>query len=162
MVNQLIEILGKEAELFESFLHLLEQQKETMVANDLDSLREITARQQMLLGETRRLGKRREEVVEEIRQANAIEGDLTVTRLLDIVDQDEADRLAQLRDTILSLDDKIAQIRNTNAMLVNQSRQFISKTMAALARINHPEPATYSSPGSLKANDGHIMVDRRA
>jgi hypothetical protein len=161
MVNDLIEIVSREAALFESFLELLEKQKEMLVTNNLAGLTEVTARQQEKLVESRLLSKRREELVDRIKAVNAIEGDLTVARLLDLVDANQADRLRHLKDLILSLNAKIGETRNANAMLLNQSREFIARTMAALARINSPE-ATYSPEAVSARVDSNIMVDRRA
>ncbi len=160
MVNQLIEILGREAALFESFLELLELQKERLVANDLEGIKEVTSQQQQTLTQTAELSLTREELIEKIRLQNEIEGDLTVTRLLEIVEQEHVGPLSQLRDTILSLNDKIVETRNSNAMLVNSSRQVISKTMNALAKVNSPEP-TYSPGQKPATRESSIMVDRR-
>ena len=159
MINRLIEIISKEAALFESFLQLLQTLKEMLVTNNLSGLTEVTQQQQEKLLESRRLNRQREELVEQIKAANAIEGDLTVTRLLDLVDESQADRLLRLRDVIVSINDEINDVRNSNAMLLNQSREFIAKTMAALARINHPD-VTYV-PSGAKAADGNVVVDRR-
>ena len=157
----MIEILGREAALFESFLELLEKQKAALVVNDLDSLRSVTEQQQRLLSQSRELAEQREIVVTRIRQENDVEEDLTVSRLLETVDDATADRLAQLRDTILGLDDRIAQTRNSNAMLLNQSRQFIARTMTALSRINNPE-ATYSMREDRGQARSNVVMDRRA
>ena len=161
MVNDLIEIVSKEAALFESFLNLLEKQKEMLVTNNLGGLTEVTAQQQEKLTESRLLSKRREELVERIKAVNEIEGDLTVARLLELVDDQQADRLRHLKDLILSLNAKIGETRNSNAMLLNQSREFIARTMAALARINSPE-ATYTPSAVTARTDSNIVVDRRA
>ena len=161
MVNQLIEILGREALLFESFLELLEKQQASLVANDLDSLRAVTSRQQVLMSQSCELAEQREAVISQIRQENDIEEDLTVTRLLETVDEHRAGKLAHLRDTILSLNDRIIKTRNSNAMLLNQSRQFISRTMTALSRINNPE-ATYSMGQDRGHTRSNMVVDRRA
>lgn len=161
MINQLIDIISKEAALFESFLELLQRQKEMLVTNDLVGLQEVTERQHEKLTESRILNKQRETLVAQIKAARAIDGDLTVSRLLELVDQNEAHQLRQLRDIIVELNQKINDSRNTNAMLLNQSREFVAKTMAMLSKMNNPEP-TYSS----KMNDHDparpIAMDRRA
>lgn len=161
MVNQLIEILGREAALFEAFLDLLEKQKTTLVANDLEALRQVTEQQQQLMSQSRELAKQREVVIGQIRRENDIKEDLTISRLLETVDAESADRLAHLRETILGLNDSIARVRDSNAMLLNQSRQFISKTMTALSRIVNPELTYNMRPGRNNAR-ATVAVDRRA
>ncbi len=161
MINKLIEIIGKEAAIFESFLELLEQQQKMLVENDVDGLNRVTDRQREKLVESQLLNKQRLEIIEQVKIANDIEGDLNVTRLLEIVDQDQADRLQKLQKIILSLNDKITETRNQNAMLLNRSREYILKTMEMLSKINSPD-STYSRPGSASERQLNVAVDRRA
>ena len=160
MINKLIETIGREAGLFESFLALLEQQKQMLVSNDLEGLNQVTDRQREKLVESQLLGKEREQLIEHIRVANAIEGDLNVTRLLEMVDENQAARLVQLKSLIYGLHDQITEVRNQNAMLLNRSRQYIGKMMEMLARVNSPEGA-YSSGGVATSSNSTVAVDRR-
>ncbi|MFH2050684.1 MAG: flagellar export chaperone FlgN, partial [bacterium] len=132
MVNRLIEILGREAALFESFLQLLEQQQKALVENDADELNRVTELQREKLIESNILNKQREDILENIRANNAITGDMTVTRLLAMVDQNQADQLSLLRKSIFLLNDKILKTRNQNAMLLNKSRHYIQRMMEML------------------------------
>ena len=156
----MIDIISKEAALFESFLELLERQKEMLVANDLDGLNEVVQRQREKFIESKLLNKQRENLVTAIKTSRDIEGDLTVTRLLKLVDEDQANRLSQLRDVIYSLNEKITDTRNTNAMLLNRSREFIAHTMEMLSKINNPDN-TYARTGLSAERGSNIMVDRR-
>lgn len=161
MVNQLIDIIGREAALFESFLGLLERQKELLVTNNLEGLQDITERQHEKLAESRLLHRQREELVSQIKVINAIDGDLTVSRLLELVDHNQAEQLRTLRETILDLNDRISDARNTNAMLINQSREFVSRTMMMLSKLQNPEP-TYRG-NTREAEPAHaVALDRRA
>ncbi len=161
MIDRLIDILGKEAALFESFLELLEQQQKMLVENDVEGLNRVTERQREKLIESRLLNRQREELIEQIKQANAVEGDLNVSRLLEMVDEEHADRLSKLREVILKLNDKITTVRNQNAMLLNRSREYIAKTMEMLSRIHTPEGA-YAPTGGTTEPVAHVAVDRRA
>ncbi len=161
MVNRLIEIIGKEAALFESFLELLEKQQSLLVANDVRGLNEVTEGLREKLTESRLLNQQREELIEQIKITNAVEGDLNVTRLLEIIDANQADRLLRLRNLIYSLNDKIEQVRNQNAMLLNRSREYIGKMMEMLSRIDTPS-GQYNAAGGSGRCDGVVAVDRRA
>jgi len=161
MINKLIDLIGKEAAVFESFLELLEQQQTMLVTNDVDGLNRITDLQREKLVESQLLNKQRLELVEQIKVANDLEGDVNVTRLLDIVDENQADRLQKLQRLILSLNDKITETRNQNAMLLNRSREYILKTMEMLSKINSPD-STYARPGAKTDRQLNVAVDRRA
>ncbi len=160
MIDQLIQVISDEAVLFEEFLCLLDRQKEALVANDTDGLTEVTAELHRKLSESKLLNQRREEVIAAVKEANALEGDITVSRLLEYADRDQSDRLRQLQDTILGLNDSITEARNTNAMLLNRSREFISRTMSMLSRLNSPD-GTYGRDGAGPQAGATIAVDRR-
>ena len=97
MVDTLIDIIGREAALFETFLSLLEQQQQALVENNLEELNRITELQRDKMAESQLLNRERERVLGEIKALNAIDGDLTVTRLLEMVDQQQAGQLGSLR-----------------------------------------------------------------
>lgn len=160
MVDNLIDIIGREAALFESFLELLKRQQRALVEHDLEELNRVTALQREKLQLSRQLNAERERVLVEIKRTNAIEGDLTVSRLLDMVDRNRAGQLSELRDSILALNDQITKTRNQNAMLLNRSREYIRKTMEMLSHIASPR-TTYSASGG-QAGQGTVAVDRRA
>jgi len=161
MTERLIQILGKEAALFESFLQMLEQQQAMLVSNDADGLSEVSETIREKVTESCLLNKQREEEVERIKSANAIEGDLNVSRLLEIVDENQADQLVKLRNLIHSLHDKITMTRNQNAMVINRSRDSIARMMELLSRVNGPD-RTYTRPGTPKRTGDNVVVDRRA
>jgi flagellar biosynthesis/type III secretory pathway chaperone len=159
MINQLIQVIGDEALLFEEFLKLLDLQKQALVSNDTDRLNEVTELQQQKLLESRELNRRREQLIAAIKEANAIEGDVTVTRLLAYADEDQSQRLSRLRDAIVGLNDRINEARNTNAMLLNRSRESISRTMNMLSRLHAPS-RTYGRTG-VPSDGAAVAVDRR-
>jgi superfamily II RNA helicase len=161
MINRLIDIIGREAALFESFLALFEKQQDMLVINDADGLNEVTKCLHEKAVESRLMNKEREEVIEQVRLENSIEGDLNVTRLLDIVDDEQASQLIRLRELITTLNDKIATTRNQNAALLNQSREYINNMMGMLSKLSHPEPS-YSSTGAGKQASYNLALDRRA
>lgn len=161
MVNQLIDIIGREAALFESFLQLLEQQQDFLVTNDVDGLNRITDLQREKLVQSQLLDKEREDLVAKIQIANKIDGDLNVSRLLELVDSQQANRLSQLRETIRDLNDRITDVRNQNATLLNRSREYIRKTLEMLTKLNQPE-TTYTPMGQGDPQQFNIAIDRRA
>ncbi|NOY88885.1 MAG: flagellar protein FlgN [FCB group bacterium] len=160
MINELIETIGKEAAIFESFLQLLEEQQQMLVENDLEGINRVTDQQREKLVQSQLLNKKRLQLIEAIKSDGNIDGDLNVSRLLKIVDQNQADRLQKLQKIILTLNDKIIEVRNQNAMLLNRSREYILKTMEMLSNINNPK-ATYDSSGVKSESKNNVALDRR-
>ena len=160
MVDALIDIIGREAALFEQFLVLLERQQQALVKNDLAEINLVTELQRERLTEAQLLSSEREDVLAQIKKVNAFDGDLTVTRLIEMVDRNRADQLLGLRDAILSLNEKILTTRNQNAMLISKSREYIKKTMELLARLGNPGGG-YSAAGTASATQTAVGLDRR-
>ncbi len=147
--------------MFESFLNLLEKQQQMLVDNNVEGLNGITDLQREKLVESQILNRRREELIEQIQAANAVEGDLNITRLVELVEHDQAQQLIKLKDIILDLSDKITHTRNQNAVLLNRSREYIAKMMEMLSRINAPVN-TYAPGGEEQELVANVVVDRRA
>ena len=164
MVDKLIDIISREANLFEDFLGLLERQQKALVENNVAELNAVTELQREKVTQSKRFNDERERLLAEIKQANAIEGDLTVTRLLQMVDDNRATQLTELRQSILDLNDRILKTRNQNAMLLNRSREYIRKTMEMLSRVSRPADDTYSSAGAGggSTETRNVALDRRA
>ena len=161
MVTELIEQISKEAAVFEDFLMLLGRQQEMLVKNDIDGLNRITALQREKVVESQLLNKKRELLISEIKSANAIEGDLNVSRLIELVDEDQGNRLNKLRNIIGGLNTKINEVRNQNAMLLNRSREYILRTLELLSKIYNPN-SNYTQNGAPAKSGAAVAVDRRA
>jgi len=161
MVEMLVETLSTEAVVFEDFLKLLTQQQEMLVNNDIDGLNSVTGLQHQKVAQSQLLYQRRDKLVAEINSANAIEGDLNVSKLLEHVDEHQGGRLIQLREIIQSLTQKIGEVRNQNAMLLNRSKEYILRTMELLSKINNPDSG-YAANGETVENGSSVAVDRRA
>ncbi len=160
-VYELIEILREEASLFETFLDLLEKQQRALVENDLEEINRITGLQREKAVESRRLIRRREDVIGKLTLDGASSEDLTISRLIDSVASGQAIVLGQLRNSILDLNEKIINVRNQNTMLINRSRENIVKTMELISRIGAPN-SSYQSQGKVESMRTNIAVDRRA
>ena len=160
MINQLIDIISREALLFESFLELLEQQKAALVANNLPELNHLTRLQQEALAQSRKLDDERVRVVAAIKAERQFDGDLTVSRIIALANSEQASRLTELRELLLGLNDRILEVRNTNAFLINESRELISRTMTMLSRGKQSD-ATYTRDAARDERRRSVALDRR-
>ncbi len=134
-VNELIAVLNQEAELFSSFLDLLDRQRDMLVASDIDGLNQVTALQREKFAHSRVLDVRRRNLITEIAKQNDIEGDVTVTRLLESVTTEQSAELNLMRDTIVDLNEKIEEGRQRNSFLIEKSRHLVSETLKMISRM---------------------------
>ncbi|HEX2896638.1 MAG TPA: flagellar protein FlgN [candidate division Zixibacteria bacterium] len=138
MIKELIELIGNEASLFEEFLRILERQQHMLSSNDLEGLNHIKARRRKKVIESQLLNRQREELLSIIKVTNVIEGNLYVSRLIELVDEDQGSRLNQFRKIIDSLNSEIGAVRSQNEVLLNRSREYVQRTLKLLDRINSP------------------------
>lgn len=60
----------------------------------------------------------------------------------------------------MELHEQISDVRNQNAMLVNRSREYISRLMNMLSKVNSPAE-TYSKTGANNQTTHAVGIDRR-
>ena len=129
-----------------------------LVNNDADGLNRVTRFQRERIAESQELNRQREDLVRRIKAEKKIDGDLNVSRLVELVDKTQADQLLRLSSFIVALNDKITESRNQNVMLLNRSREYIARMMQMLSRVQHPD--TYGNVAS-RTQPATIAMDRR-
>lgn len=138
MVTELIELIGNEASLFEEFLRILERQQHMFLSNDIEGLNHLRARRRKKVIEGQLLNRQREELLSIIKVTNVIEGNLHVSRLIELIDEDQGGRLNEFRKIFDNLNSEIGAVRSQNEVLLNRSREYVQRTLKLLDRINSP------------------------
>lgn len=159
MINKLIDLIGREATVFADFLELLTRQRQMLVSGDVEGLNACTERQREKLIEASLLNREREQLVIQLRVTMPISGDVTINKLLEHATESQAEQMEKLRDTILELNDEIASVRNSNVLLINQSREFIARTMNMLSKVSAPE--SYETTAASTDKGRPFFLDRR-
>lgn len=134
-IQALIAVLAAEAELFTAYVDLLDQQRDAIVANDIERLNQVTEQQRERLATSRILDTRREALVTALKAQSAITGDVTISTLLEVVSDEDGRRLSQLRDTICDLNESIDESGQRNAFLIEKSRAVIAETLKLFNRV---------------------------
>jgi hypothetical protein len=161
LVRELIEVLKKEASLFETFLELLEEQQQALVRNDLDGINRTTERQREKTVESAILSRKREELISRITLEGCAGENITISKLIDAVSSGQAEILGRLKASILEIMEKINRTKSQNEMLIDRSRRNIARTVELLARINAPE-GSYGRAGKQENGTANLALDRRA
>lgn len=161
LVQQLIEILKREASLFETFLTLSARQQAALVKNDLNELNAATEQLREKVIEANLAAKKREELIRNISADMGSRENLTITKLMKAVASGQSETLGNLRHTLLDFQQKIAKINSQNEMLINHSRENIMKTMQLLARLTANDKS-YVNDGKPSSTQTSLTLDRRA
>lgn len=167
-VDELVDLLNREASIFAEFLDSLEEQKDALVSADTDKLIATTERQRELLALSRTFDIRRRLLVAKLAEQNELEGDLNISRLLEVASVDQGGRLSAVRDTIIELESKLADRSERNAFLINKSRELVAETLKVISRVASPPEKgvgyTRQGPNSSKGKAPRVslVLDRRA
>ncbi len=138
MVTELIGLISNEAVLFEEFLELMAREQVMLSKNDVDGQKRIKTKRRSKVMKSQLLGRQREELISIIKSTNAIEGDQNITHLIELVDQEQGGQLVQFRNIMNNLNSEITEVRGQNELLLKRSREFMSRTIELLERINNP------------------------
>lgn len=150
LVTTLTEILWKEVRVFERLLETLAAEQEALVRQEVEAVETIVAEQKMLTETTGHLEKARIRVV--ARLAGAVGEDpaaLTLKRLMERVAAPQAEQLAQVREALLEVQEKVRGTNRQNALLIKQSLKYVDKSLQILAGGEGPA-GTYRPSGKIE------------
>lgn len=158
-VAALIDIISHEGSVLEDFLGLLERHQESLAGNDVEGLNRLNELQREKLVESQLLNRQRDALISEIKSANATEGDLNVSRLVRLVDENQGNLLLNLKGVITGLNTCINDIKIQNASLLNRSREYIARTRQLLSDIKSPKANyTRNAPSATRGTDAKVIM----
>ena len=163
LVSKLIGIIHEEVRSLHKLLELVDEEQETLVQNDAEKLVDNVARQETLLGEAENLEKRRLQVTEQLsRKCMVAPGELTMSRLTDLVEEAHSAELKTLQHNLLDAHQKIEETNRNNELLIRQSMGYITRTLDVLTACP-PQETTYERSGRVQEVQHRQakMVDRR-
>lgn len=149
-VSELIRILQEEVGSLHKLLELVDEEQETLVRNDAEGLASNVARQEALLGEAEALERRRLEVTEALsRHLRVAPEELTISRLMDLVEEAHSAEIRKLQHTLLDAYQKIEEANRDNELLIRQSMEYITRTLDVLTAYPTRE-RTYERSGHVR------------
>lgn len=145
-LNELIDILSSEHKVFEEYLHLLTEQQEHLIQNNLAGIKSNIEKINMLAEEAANLENGRRRLMGRISESMRLKpSDISLSRLLERVNSPNLKEMERLKDTILEVHDKISYQKTRNELLIEQSLRIINQTMQFIHEVNNPR-ATYDNP----------------
>lgn len=157
LIDELIDTLKSEYEIYQLLIPLANQKTQVIITNDLNSLQEITGREQEAIDKISLLEHRREAVMQNIKTVISRKEELTVKVLAELLNNQPKEQKAlstirdQLRDTILMFD----EINNRNKSLIQQSLEMIEFNMNFIQ-------STRMSPGNNTYTKGASKYEAEA
>ena len=143
LIPKLIETVNAEIRFFHCLLELLEEERGIILNGDLEQLEVNIAAQHEAIEKVHRLEQERTQVIQELAtRLNSDSGNLTLVRLIEILESYQSEELARMRKTLLELNQKIRTTHENNAFLIRQSLCYTKRCPGILP----PQPVNGGTP----------------
>lgn len=151
MIDALVGILKKEADLYEGILKLSKNKTDVIVEGKVSELEGITSLEQSMILKLGKLEKEREKLVEQIAlQLHAEASDITITSLGEQLSGEQADKLRDCHHMLSKLVNELDTANGLNSKLIRNSLDYINFTLNLLTNAG-TAGNNYGSSG--QAND---------
>jgi len=151
LVENLINVLSRECDEYETVLELARAKTPVIVAGDLDQLSRITEEEQSHADRLQNLDNMRSKVTADI--ANVINRDvnkLKLKNLIELLDKSPAEQkaLSEVYDRLSSVVHELARVNDQNSELLKSSLEMVDFELNLLNSLKAaPETANYSGSG---------------
>lgn len=144
-MDQLLEIMGEQANRYEELLGLALEKRDVIIANDIESLQKINHLENILVSQNQKLEKKRQSIVADMAMVlNQKENDLTLTKLIELMkDQEEHQSLVDLRDNFKKILDELKQVNQQNGELVQHALEYIEYSTNVMRSNTGQQPVMY-------------------
>ena len=159
LTEELMAVVAREAEQLDQLWQLLSRQQRFLVEGDVAGVTANVQEQAQALRIAHELETERLRLLDEA--AVCLEGDpraLTLSRLAGLLSGSYAERLNELRATLVAITKNIERTRQQNEMLINRSLYHIGETVRLFAGSMATVPA-YSANPSVR-RPGAALVNR--
>lgn len=147
-MENLIDVLYKEAEEYEALLGLSMKKTPVIVANNVGELQRITDEEQEVVGRIHSLDKERVSVTKDI--ANVLNKDVKTMKISDVVEvlskrPDEQKKLQDAQRKLTDVAKQLQRVNNQNSMLIEQALELVGYEINMYQAIKRaPETANYN------------------
>ena len=156
-MEQMIEILKKQLEIYKEILKISEDKTDTIVEDKVDQLKPMVDREEVLVGQYISLEKQRIGIIREFAKSKGISKVLKIDDLCKYFPE-YADTMKELKKEILDITKKI-KIKNTlNQELVKNSLDYINFSVGLITGTNRGT-GTYGREGNQLKGEAKNFFD---
>ena len=132
LIDELIDTLEKEYEIYQQLIPVAEEKTQVIVKNDLNSLQEITDREQLAVDRINALENKRETVMMNIKTViNRKSDNINLKALIGLLEKQpkEQKALSLIHDNLKGTIQRLVQVNERNRSLIQQSLEMIEFNM---------------------------------
>ena len=148
LMEELIDVLEKEEEQYKGLIELGEEKREAIIKADINVLEQITAKEGDVASALQNIAKRRTRVLTDMATVLGKEPqDITITKLIGYLatQPQEQQKLAQMKERLLSTGSKMRRVNEQNEVLLKQALEMVEFDLTLLRSMRQaPETANYN------------------
>lgn len=149
LINRLLLLLDDTVSLYQSMLTLYHEERQSLLAFDLDGISTNAKKKENLVLKIKILEEQRQRTIDAIAAALGLDAaGLTISRLADKVDIRQAYKLSALGDKLSETVNEIKDVHQSNRSLIIHSQGLVTNALAYLGSQLNPDPVYYQN-GSL-------------
>lgn len=156
-INLVIEHLKKEIDLFKEFISVLQKETENIVGRDYRGLYDTVGLKENLISRIETAGGLRAKLIGEAAEALGVNGEPSLTALIEKTSGVIEDTLRESQSTLLTLLESVIEISRLNTAVVRESLDNINKTLGFLGNFM---PATVYNPAGSFAGSYSLKGSR--
>ena len=157
---QLVGVVQKEVETFQSLLDSMVLEQKALVTQDVPEIEKVVETQRELAANTAALERARIKLVTELSgELGMTDSDLTLKRLIDRIQGLHSQHLGEMRETLISMHEKIQTANRQNALLIKQSLKYVDKSRQILTG-DGPNTGVYAQTGKVAQANVKAFVNQ--
>ena len=151
LINDLAHIINEEVRTFHGLLDVLRSEQRAIVEDDIESIERCVEAQREVASVAHELESKRVRVVERIaQQFDMDDGNVSLGRLVQALEGPRAEELAQMREKLLKLNEKIRAVSANNAFLIRQSLRYTERCLDIITGQSAAQRGVYGQFGKVR------------
>ena len=150
LLLELVAILDQEIELHKELLSLLHRDRELIIELCTEEIFENNKKKETVVLKTKMLEESRLLLINKLSQHYVVSSsDLTLSKVVSLVEEPYRSRLATCRSTLLALIKSISDVNQSNSLIVKDSLHYFEYSLDFLHYTSAASP-TYLDSGKIK------------
>tara|TARA_Y100001978_G_scaffold17779_2_gene13619 strand:+ start:4634 stop:5140 length:507 start_codon:yes stop_codon:yes gene_type:complete len=151
LINDLAHVINEEVRTFHSLLDVLRSEQRAIVEDDIEEIERCVEAQREVAVVAHELESKRVHVVERIAEQSDIgDGNMSLGRLVKALEGPKVEELAQMRQKLLQLNEKIRSVSANNAFLIRQSLRYTERCLDIITGQSGAQRGVYGQFGKVR------------
>lgn len=159
-VEQLVQTLDKESEIYRDLLNIAKQKREVIKAQNIDQLQSMVNEEQGLIVSLFKLEELREKVVDKIMREEKLDFVENVTQLAQLLNVDAKNKILDAKNRLLVLVKTVNEETRFNSVLLEERLELINMNINLLTQ-SGLDSGVYSKRADTDENERRSLFDAR-